>query len=147
LLDQRDRYIDELGKLIDIRVTKTTEREVSVFTTSGLQLVGAKAARLEFDAQGTITADAQWSADPAKNRLGTVSLVTNVVGSTDLTATNGIRPGSLAAFLEMRDDLLVKAQAQLDELAAAMSRALSDRTVDGAPVTSGVQTGFELDVG
>jgi flagellar hook-associated protein 1 FlgK len=37
----------------------------------------------------------------------------------------------------MRDQVLVQAQAQLDELASGMSRALSDRTNDGTAATAG----------
>jgi flagellar hook-associated protein 1 FlgK len=47
----------------------------------------------------------------------------------------------------MRDNVLVQAQGQLDQLAAAMSSALSDTTTDGTAVTSGTQSGFNVDVG
>jgi flagellar hook-associated protein 1 len=50
-------------------------------------------------------------------------------------------------LLEMRDQVLVQAQAQLDAIAAAMSQALSDRTIAGTPTTTGAQAGFDIDVG
>ena len=56
-------------------------------------------------------------------------------GDVDLIASNSIRSGEIAAYLEMRDEVLVQAQTQLDEIAAAMARALSDRTIDGTAVT------------
>ena len=68
-------------------------------------------------------------------------------GDVDLIASNAIRSGEIAAYLEMRDQVLVQAQTQLDEIAAAMARALSDRTVDGTAVTSGAQSGFDVDLG
>jgi flagellar hook-associated protein 1 len=147
LLDQRDQYVDRLSQLIDIRITRTSEREISVFTSSGLQLVGASAARLNFDAQGTMTADALWNIDPALRKVGTITLNINSGTGTDLIATNGIRSGGIAALLEMRDKILVQAQSQVDELAAAMARSLSDKTTAGTAVTSGAQTGFDFDVG
>ena len=57
-----------------------------------------------------------------------------------------IRSGEIAAMIEMRDRTLVEAQRQLDELAAGMSRALSDRTVAGTPATSGASSGFEANI-
>ena len=58
----------------------------------------------------------------------------------------GIRSGELAGYVEMRDNTLVQAQGQLDELASQLSRALSDLTTNGAPVTVGSQSGFTVDV-
>jgi len=46
----------------------------------------------------------------------------------------------------MRDNALVQAQNQLDGMAAAMSQALSDKTVQGTAVTAGSQTGFDIDL-
>lgn len=146
LMDQRDRYIDQLGQLMDIRVVPGEANQVTVFTNSGVQLVGRDAARLEFQPQGTMTAAAQWSADPAKRLVGTLTLVSASGAGVDLLASKAIRSGTIAAYVEMRDGILVAAQAQLDTFAAAMSRAFSDKTEPGAPVTAGTQSGFDLDL-
>jgi flagellar hook-associated protein 1 FlgK len=146
LADQRDRYIDELAELMDIRVVATGTNQVSVFTNSGVQLVGAQASQLTFDAQGSIDASAVWSADPTKRGVGTISLVSPNGDSVDLLASNSIRSGKMAAYVEMRDSVLVQAQAQLDSIAAGMAQALSDRTTDGTPATAGAQSGFDLDL-
>ncbi|MEZ5785555.1 MAG: flagellar hook-associated protein FlgK [Xanthobacteraceae bacterium] len=147
LLDQRDHYLDQLAELMDIRVIENESGAVSVFTSSGLQLAGTEAAVLSFDLQGMMTAAAQWSADPDERHIGTITL-SNLNGApVDLIATKSFRSGRIAAYLEMRDQVLVQAQAQLDEFAAAMSRALSDRTVAGTPATAGTQVGFDIDVG
>ena len=145
LLDQRDQYVDTLSTLMDIRVTNVSDREISVFTGSGLQLVGSNAAQLTFNSQGTITADAQWNADPTKSKVGTISLVINNGTGTDLIANNAIRSGKIAGYLEMRDKILPQAQNQLDEFAAALSRSLSDVTKDADPVSASPQAGFSVD--
>ncbi|MBI5112365.1 MAG: flagellar hook-associated protein FlgK [Rhodovulum sp.] len=146
LLDQRDYYLDNLSKLMDIRVNEDAYNSVSVFTSSGIQLVGVGATTLTFDAQGMITPGSQWSADPTKRQVGTIT-ATNSTGATiDLIATKSFRSGDIAAYLEMRDKVLVEAQTQLDELAAGMSRALSDITTPGTPATAGTQSGFDLDL-
>ena len=146
LQDQRDQYIDQLAQLMDINVVQGDHNQVTVFTNSGIQLVGIEAAHLAFDAQGSMTATAQWSADPGQRTVGTLTLKGPNGGDVDLVANRSIRSGEIAAYLEMRDQVLVGAQAQLDEIAAAMARALSDRTIDGTAVTAGAQAGFDIDL-
>lgn len=147
LLDQRDHYLDQLADLMDIRVNEDGNGAVSVFTSSGLQLVGDEASRLSFEPQGSMSANAQWSADPTERQVGTITLSNANGAAIDLISTKSIRSGRIAAYLEMRDQVLVEAQGQLDAFASAMSHALSDRTVAGSPVTSGSQSGFDIDVG
>ncbi|MGN6570817.1 MAG: flagellar hook-associated protein FlgK [Pseudolabrys sp.] len=147
LSDQRDNYIDQLSKLMDIRVINSGNNQVTVLTTSGVELCGAKASTLSFDAQGVVTPQAQWNADPTKRTIGTVTLTSPNGTSTDLVANGALRSGEIAGFLDMRDNTLVQAQGQLDQLAAAMSSALSDTTTAGTAATSGAQSGFDVDVG
>ncbi len=145
LLDQRDAYIDELSQLMDIRVIQSDHNQINVFTNSGIQLVGMQASQLAFDAQGTMTAGARWTPDSGTRTVGTLTLVTPTGGQVDLLQANAIRSGEIAALVEMRDHVLVEAQAQVDHLAAAMASALSDATVGGSAVTSGAQQGFDID--
>jgi len=147
LLDQRDAYIDQLSQLMDITVVHGDQNQVKVFTSSGIQLVGSTSAKLNFDPQGTMTANNQWDADPSKRSVGTLTLVTESGGSVDLIANNAIRSGEMAAYLQLRDQDLPQAQAQLDQIAAALARALSDVTVPGTPATAGAQSGFDVDIG
>lgn len=146
LLDQRDQYITQLSQLMDIRVVTNDNNRVSVFTNSGVQLVGVQAAKLSFNAQGTVTPNTLWNADPSKSNLGTISIDFPNGGSVDLVSTGSIRSGAIAAYLELRDNTLVQAQAQVDQLAASMSSALSDQTTSGTAATSGAQSGFDLDL-
>jgi flagellar hook-associated protein 1 FlgK len=148
LMDQRDRYIDQLSQLIDVRVVQTGDRSpVTIFTTSGVQLVGSDAAVLEFTPQGAMTAGAQWSADPQQRAVGTITLSSASGASVDLVANKSIRSGKIAAYLEMRDQTLVQAQAQIDQIASSVASALSSRSIDGTAVTAGAQSGFDIDVG
>ena len=143
LESQRDQYIDQLSKLMDIRVTQNSSNQVSVFTSSGAQLVGAQASQLNFNATGTVYAQQQWNADPTKSTLGTITLSQPGGGSIDLVASGAIRSGEIAGYLSMRDNVLVQAQTQLDEMAAQMSKALSDTTTSGTAVAGG----FDVDTG
>ena len=131
---------------MDINVVQNDHNQVTVFTNSGIQLVGIAASTLAFDPQGSMTATAQWSADPTKRTVGTIVLKGPNGGDVDLIANKSIRSGKIAAYLEMRDQVLVQAQAQLDQIAAGMARALSDQTTDGTAITSGAQSGFDIDL-
>ena len=146
LLDQRDVYIDQLAQMMDITVVPGDFNQLSVFTNSGIQLVGINAATLAFDPQGGMNPSAQWSNDPSQRTVGTIVLKGANGSDVDLLASNAIRSGEIAAFVEMRDEVLVQAQTQLDEIAAAMARALSDRTIDGTAVAPVPQAGFDIDL-
>jgi len=146
LLDQRDAYIDKLSRLMDINVVQGDRNQVTVYTNSGVQLAGRTASQLGFDASGSVSATTTWDADPDKRTIGTLTL-TSANGSTvDLIQTNAIRSGEIAGYLQMRDQDLVQAQTQLDAFAAVMASSLSDTTAAGTAVTSGVQSGFDVDL-
>jgi len=146
LEDQRDQYIDQLAKLMDIRVAQGSNNQVTIFTGSGVQLVGTQAGQLNFAQAGTITAAQQWNANPSQSGLSGVTLTSPSGVVVDLTANNGIRSGEIAAYLNMRDGVLVQAQGQLDQIAAQMSKALSDTATPGTAVTVGSQSGFDVDI-
>ena len=147
LLDQRDQCITQLSKLMDIRVTTDGANKVTVFTGSGVQLVGNEAATLTFNAQGTVTPNTTYNSNTAVSALGSIRVTYSNGGSIDLTGS--IKSGQIAAYVELRDKTLVQAQSQLDQFAASLSSALSDTTTAGTavpPATTGAPSGFSLDV-
>lgn len=145
LMDARDSLIGELSGLMDIRVVELDEGQISIFTLSGVSLFDHRASRLRFDGYDTVGPESLWSADQNERRVGTVKLTNPDGYEIDLVADGAIRSGSIAAHLEMRDKVLVQAQAQLDEIAHRLASALSDRTVGGTAV-GGPPDGFELDL-
>ncbi|MCW5681224.1 MAG: flagellar hook-associated protein FlgK [Xanthobacteraceae bacterium] len=145
LLDQRDAAINELAGLIDIQVTPNGANNVSIFTNSGVSLFDMQASQLAFD-EKPLSAQSMWNANPALSGAGTIRLVSPSGYSQDLIADGSIRSGKIAALLELRDDILVKAQAQLDEIAHSLAASLSSRTVASTNVSSGLQTGFQIDL-
>ena len=148
LLDQRDQYITQLSGLMDIRTVTNNLNQVTVFTNSGVQLVGTEASKLSFNPQGTVTPNTLYNTDPTKSNVGTITINFPHGGSYDLVSTNSIRSGKIAAYLELRDNTLVKAQTQIDQFAASMSSALSDKTTDGtaAPASVLPAAGYDLDL-
>jgi flagellar hook-associated protein 1 len=146
LEDQRDAAIKDLSELIDIRVVKDNANVATVYTTSGLQLVGVQASQMSFNSQGTLNASSLWNQNPALSTAGSLTLTLGNGSSVDLIATNSVGSGRLGADLKLRDNVLVQAQTQLDQLAATLASSLSDQTTSGATVTSGSQAGFDLDL-
>jgi flagellar hook-associated protein 1 FlgK len=148
LMDQRDKAIDQLSQLMDIRVSVNNTNQATVYTNSGVELVGVEASTLSFNSQGTLNANSQWNANPAKSSVGTLSVKLANGASVDLVATNSISSGQIAADLTLRDKTLVQAQAQIDQLAASMASALSDKMTSGtaAPAALTPKAGFDLDL-
>ncbi|MBN8981913.1 MAG: flagellar hook-associated protein FlgK [Rhizobiales bacterium] len=145
LLDQRDQYVTQLAQMMDIRVVDAGNNQINVFTNSGVQLVGSEASVLNFNAQGTVTPNTLWNSDPSKSNVGSITLTYPNGGSVDLVATNAIRSGAISGYLDLRDNTLVQAQTQLDQLAASLSSALSDKTTSGTAV-SGPPNGYSVDL-
>jgi len=144
LMDQRDRYIDQLSQLMDVKVVKGDFNQVMIYTGTGFQLVGAQAATLTFNAQGTLTPNSQYNVDPTKSGVGTIMMTTPNGTGMDLIANGAIRSGEIHAYLQMRDQILPQAQTQLDEFAAQMSQGISDLTIAGTAVTV-PSAGFNVD--
>ncbi|GGK19408.1 flagellar hook-associated protein FlgK [Salinarimonas ramus] len=140
LADERDRLVGELSRLMDIRVQPAADGSVTVSTGAGQALFdGVRALELRFDARSTLTPAMR--ADTSPPSVGVLSIMSPGGTPTDLLAAGGLRSGALAAAFEMRDETLVQAQRQLDELAAGLSRAFSDT---GLTVTQTGGTTFDL---
>ncbi len=146
LQDQRDTAINTLSQLMDVRVSTGSNNQVSIYTNSGAELVGAQASTLSFNGPSTLSASNLYSTNPTQNGVGTITLTSPSGATVDMNATNGFSSGQIAADLQLRDTALVQAQNQVDQLAASMSSALSDTTTAGTAVTSGTQAGFTLDL-
>ncbi len=145
LMDQRDQAINKLSQLMDIKVSTTGNNQTSVYTSNGVELVGAQASQLSFNSQGTLSANSQWNSNPALSSVGTITCTLANGAKVDMIATNSISSGQIAADVTLRDKTLVQAQAQVDQLAASMSSALSDKTTAGTAV-AGPPAGFSLDL-
>ena len=75
LEDQRDTAINQLAQLVDIKVTTDGSNQANVFTSSGVQLVGAGlASKFNFTSPGTLTATSLYNADPSKSGVGSLTI-------------------------------------------------------------------------
>ena len=147
LLDARDAEISRLSQYMDIQVFEGATGTVSVFTESGVLLFDGTASVLSYDERGSIGPDSLYSSDPAERGVGTITVASSLNGfSVDLLQPGVIRSGSIAAYAEIRDKLLVQAQSQIDEIAASLAEAFNSLDVAGTAATVGLQTGFDLDL-
>jgi flagellar hook-associated protein 1 len=148
LMNQRDSAINQLSKLMDIRAVTDGSNSTSIFTNSGIQLVGAgQASQMTFTSPGALNANSLYNTDPTKSGVGSLVIKLPNGANFDMVANNSISSGQIAADLKLRDQTLVQAQTQVDQLAASMSSALSDKTTAGtvAPVAA-PQAGFDLNL-
>ena len=150
LRDQRDLILSELSQYVDIKTTEDARGSVSVVTGSGTQLFDGQAAvTFKFDERTGLGPDDQWDVDPAKRGVGTIKIVDASGNISDAISNRIFRSGEIAANIELRDKTLVQAQAQLDEIAAQMAKALSENSLQSVayPPSPAAQTGLDLDLG
>jgi len=100
LEDQRDNAINTLSKLMDVRAVTDSANQVSVFTNSGVQLVGGSlASTMSFSSPGALSASSLYNTDPTKSGVGSLTIQLPNGATTDLVATNAFSSGQIAADL------------------------------------------------
>ncbi|WP_282046042.1 flagellar hook-associated protein FlgK [Roseibium album] len=134
--DERDRLVEQLSGYLDIEVSDGTNNTIFIQTANGQQLYSdGQAANISFTPTHLL--------QPGVS--GQTVLATTPGGTTyDLIAASS--SGAMVATAELRDEILVEAQKQLDTIAAEISLAFSNVTVESTAVTAGADSGFDLDV-
>jgi len=150
LKDQRDLILSELSQYVDIKTTEDARGSVSIVTSSGTQLFDGQAAvTFTFDEHPGLGPEDQWNIDPTQRGVGTIKIRDASGNVSDAIANRIFRSGEIAANIELRDKTLVQAQAQLDEIAAQMAKALSENSLPSTafPPSPAAPTGLDLDLG
>lgn len=136
LYDQRDRYLEQISSYLDVSVSFDNNGFTRINTYSGQILYSdGQAAKLDFKPTGTLK--------PGEDG-NTITVVTP--GGTPYDLVSASRSGSMMALVNLRDETLTEAQAQLDELASQLSLAFSNVNVASTETTVGPETGFTLDI-
>lgn len=133
LLDERDRQVDKLSSLLDIRVTDRGEGRISIFTASGAALFDGQAARLDFTARGSLGPRSLYDPDPAQSGVGQLRITDPRGAAIDLSS-GALRSGEIAALLTLRDETLVDAQTRLDAMAAGVATEVPAPTAGEAAI-------------
>ena len=136
LYDQRDRYLEQISSYLDVSVSFDNNGFTRINTYSGQILYSdGQAAKLDFKPTGTLR--------PGEDG-NTITVVTP--GGTPYDLVSASRSGSMMALVNLRDETLTEAQAQLDELASQLSLAFSNVNVASTATTVGPENGFTLDI-
>src|SRR5262252_531457 len=89
LMDQRDNAINQLAKLVDIKVVTDSSNQTNIFTNSGIQLVGqGLASSFEYTSQGALSANSLYNADPTKSGVGALNVKMPNGAQIDVVANN-----------------------------------------------------------
>lgn len=146
LLDQRDAAIEQLSRHMDIRVEQQAGNAVAIHTSNGALLFDDVVSEITFEGSSVVGAGALWSPDPARSALGSVGIRAPDGQTLDLFADRAFRSGGIVALKSLRDDVLVEAQAQLDALAAAMARSISEVSRPSVAYPTTASAGRAVDV-
>ena len=142
--DERDRLVEQLSGYLDLNVSKTTTNTLFIQTKNGQPLFSdGEAATLAFQPTNRLGADQQGDAIVATTAGGAqFDIVPAGASGRDRTTGTGL----MVATMELRDDVLIEAQKQLDTIAAELSLAFSNVTQASTAATVGPDTGFDLPV-
>ena len=124
LLDQRQQQIDTIAPMIPLREVQQDGGAIALYSTNGAQLIDGSPAVFGFSASTIIT---PYMTAAGGGLSGLTMNGRAVVTSGDSSMIQG---GTLAANFAVRDDLGVKAQAQLDAVARDLVERFQDSGVD-----------------
>jgi flagellar hook-associated protein 1 FlgK len=139
LLDQRQLLVDEVNTMIPVREVSRDHGQIALYTSGGLALLDGSAATLDYQVTNTIMPHMT-----VQNGLLSGLEVNGVLVRTD-SANKQTGGGTLASHFQIRDELSVAAQAELDSVARDLIQRFETPTLD-ATVASG-QPGLFTDSG
>ncbi|WKW50646.1 flagellar hook-associated protein FlgK [Rhodomicrobium lacus] len=119
-LDERDSILQSLSAEIGISTVTRSNNDMAIYTDSGVTLFDKTARSVTFEAKTTFTASTQGNA-----------VYVDGVPVTTSGASYEIKSGRLAGLVEVRDDLAVTYQDQLDEIARGLITAFQETDQSG----------------
>jgi flagellar hook-associated protein 1 FlgK len=136
LLDQRQVLIDQVNELIPVNAVPRANDQVSLYSDGGLILLEGAAAQFSF----TTTGDTKPHMTVGNGLLSGLEMNGNPVRTSGDTAQ--IRGGALMAQFQIRDELAVEAQANLDSVAQDLIERFETPGLDptALPTNAGVFT-------
>jgi flagellar hook-associated protein 1 len=125
LEDTRNSILTQLSQQIGISTTSTADGGMSIYTDSGVTLFqGGIASTVTFQATSTYTASTTGNA-----------VYVNGVAITGSSATMTIQSGAQAGLADLRDNVTVTYQAQLDQTAQGLISAFAETDPSGSGST------------
>ena len=124
LEDHRQQVVDAIAEIVPVRQVSRDREAVALYTTGGAILLDGTAAEIEFSRTNVIMPH-MTEANGMLSGL-TINGVAVRTGSED----GALRGGALSAEFEIRDELAVEAQTELDATARDLIERFQDPTVD-----------------
>jgi len=118
LLDERDRAVDRLSELVDIRTFRRSDGDIVVFTEAGRTLVDNVPGVLTHSPAANVTP----TTTHAEGDFGGIFVGTQITGN-DITTE--LRGGEMYGLVQLRDHVLPDLQSEMDELAAELRDAVN----------------------
>lgn len=115
LLDQRDRLINDLSKLVSVQAVQQSNGSINIFVGNGQGLV-----------VGSTMNELTTAVDPAD-----ATRLDIVFGSSGTVVTNQIVGGTMGGLLTVRREIIDPARAEIDELAANIAEVLNQQHSTG----------------
>lgn len=124
LYDNRQALVDEISSIVPVRQVPRDNGRVALYSTGGAILLDSSPAEIEFSAVNQVTPYMSLGA-------GTLSGLTidGIAVRTD-SQRGALSGGSLAAQFEIRDEIAVRAQSQLDAFARELAERFQDPAAD-----------------
>jgi flagellar hook-associated protein 1 FlgK len=122
-LDERDQLLQLISEEVGIRTKVGASNSVSIYTDSGVTLFDVTARTITF--QPTLIYNGA--------TIGT-QVYADSVPITGSAATMGVSSGRLVGLVQVRDDLAVTYQSQLDEIARGLIAAFAESDQSAIPV-------------
>ena len=146
LLDQRDRLVSSVAEMIDVRADYRADGTVALMTRSGVGMIDNGVSTFKFESAGNLSPNSIFDVDPAQTKVGKMTLTTPSGLTIDLVTQGVLQGGELGGLVALRDQTLVEAQDQLDQIAAGLAQAFSTNKTAGVAAASGAATGLDLDI-
>lgn len=128
LMDQRQIMIDKIAEIVPLKEVARDRNTIALFTTGGAVLLDGRAGEFQFTGVSTIVPQMTLES----GALSGISLNGYPIDTT--AERNSIKGGSLASLFEVRDEVAVQAQTDLDAIARSLVERFSDPAVDNTSV-------------
>lgn len=130
-MDQRDQILADLSTEVGIRTVARDNNDIAIYTDSGVTLFDKTARNVVFDQTGNLSPGTPGNA-----------VYIDGVPVTGANATMPLQSGRLVGLVQVRDDISLSYEAQLDEMARVLVTAFAeqDQSGGGGPDVPGLFT-------
>ncbi|MEP2717491.1 flagellar hook-associated protein FlgK [Pseudophaeobacter sp.] len=122
--DQRDLLVDQVNAAIPVNVVQRDQGRIALISVGGVALLDGKAAEISFDAKRNI--------EPQMTQANGLLSGLEINGfAMDTTVTGPLRGGTLISQFDIRDNVAVESQNDLDAMARDLVERFQDPALDG----------------